>query len=107
MSEEIGTQVGYETDIPDGTDLQSGPLEFESPVIDNGETGLFPATPPPEKPVSAPQAHRGEITGVSEETSQGGTRYLKFNWKSKDTAQDDALSVFPPVEYINNVLIAS
>jgi hypothetical protein len=68
--------------------------------------GLFPNTPPPDKPIPVPQAHRGRITGVTAETGKdNGGRYLQFTWKSLETAQDDNLSVFPPQEYIDNPLV--
>jgi hypothetical protein len=100
MMDETATQQERET--VDETQVD-GTLAAENEL----PGGMFPDSPAPDRVVPAPQAHRGRITGVAIENPKdgGGTPFLKISCKSLETAADDALAVFLPVEYVNNVLV--
>ena len=101
-NETAGTQEALES--PQDSVDQGIIQEETTAAAPEEEAGdLFPSTPPPEKAVPAPQAHRAVITGVTAETSaEKGTRYLKFSYQSKETASADALMVFLPLAFIEN-----
>src|SRR5438105_3299684 len=110
--EETGVQQQRETVVVDETTTGSvdevlGHTEAASTITTMEEAigNMFPDTPAPDRVVPSPQAHRGRITGVTAETTQAGQRYLKVSWTSLETAGDDNLGIFPPQEYVDNVLV--
>lgn len=100
--ETAGTQEALESP-QDSVDqgLQQGEVADTTATEDAG--GLFPDSPAPDRAIPQPQAHRGVITGVTAETTPNtGTQFLKFSYRSKETANDDSLAVWLPKAYALN-----
>jgi hypothetical protein len=101
FDETAGTQEALDGGIDQGP-FENVVEEGFTGLLEGEVGGLFPSTPPPERPLPEPQAHRGRITSVTVQEFENGGKGLKFNWKSLENAQDDSLMPFLPQEYIDN-----
>lgn len=105
FDETAGTQEAFDDSAPVDTTNAETTLAAEE-ATEEAAGGLFPDTPAPDNPIPAPQAHRGVITGVTAETALNtGTRFLKFSYQSKETANSDNLAIWLPVAYADNPMV--
>lgn len=101
-----GDEATARQQYPEGEPEEvSAEEELLGTSMDDAIADLFPDTPAPEKPAPKPQAHRARITGVTLESNAEGTKWLKFSYQSLENGSDDALTVFPPVAYVNNPMV--
>src|SRR5271157_678841 len=88
--------------------------EFEQPVQEAEAAATAPAdlfsemlpnTPELVVPPPEPEVTRGEITGVSREDAATGSVGIRVSLKSTDTAVEDSLTYWPPIEFVEDISV--